>query len=448
MSKLYTLNEIKKICLDLNSEFLSKEYKTQKEKYKFKCPSCEKDFEKTFSAFLRSPRCKECSKKLISKHDWNVIVKEKSNGNLSFVKNFWDKERGRQSVILNCRHHGDFHKRGFDIINSKTELKCPKCKEIELEDKFNINSIKLKIEKIAKGYIIKDFKKVGNYKKILVSCGKHEFKWVDYYAFLKGHRCQECHLESKNSIYKHKDRVKVFKDHGYNIIKIHDKHFTLIDEEGYKYRVLKNCISSTNFNFQKFGHRNPHTIENINVWIKINRPDYELVSKKYKKASEKMTFKYLGDFFDKPEELRCFKMSWNSFMGMNRNPHLNIPYGEEIVYKYFRENNISFDYQKWFSDCRNPKTNYVLYFDFITKDKNGNYNYNIEVDGLQHDNIIDYWGGEEGFLDRQYKDSLKNEYMKSIGVQVIRIKKKDFKRAKNILDNIFKQEENNETIKR
>ena len=69
-----------------------------------------------------------------------------------------------------------------------------------------------------------------------------------------------------------------------------------------------------------------------------------------------------------------------------------------------------------FDDCINPKTGYRLYFDYFIP----LLRVCIEYDGKQHFESIDYFGGEQGLIDTQYRDSVKNEYCKNNGIYLIR----------------------------
>lgn len=88
--------------------------------------------------------------------------------------------------------------------------------------------------------------------------------------------------------------------------------------------------------------------------------------------------------------------------------------GEELISKILRENNIPFETQKTFDDCRNPKTNFLLRFDFCIDNK-----YLIEYNGQQHFKEKSF--GHENLEERQYKDNFKNNYCKEHDIPLIRI---------------------------
>jgi len=92
-----------------------------------------------------------------------------------------------------------------------------------------------------------------------------------------------------------------------------------------------------------------------------------------------------------------------------------------------RKNNINFEQQYKFDDC---KYKYKLKFDFFLKD----YNLCIEFDGLQHYKQIKRFGGADGFAKTKIKDKIKNNYCLKNNIKMIRIKYNEniFKKLKKI----------------
>ena len=91
--------------------------------------------------------------------------------------------------------------------------------------------------------------------------------------------------------------------------------------------------------------------------------------------------------------------------------------GEMGISKILRENNISFEPQKTFDDCRNPKTNKLLFFDLHVSNK-----YIIEYDGKQHFEADEQgWNTEEHLQEVKTRDNIKNEYCRQHGIPIIRI---------------------------
>lgn len=108
-----------------------------------------------------------------------------------------------------------------------------------------------------------------------------------------------------------------------------------------------------------------------------------------------------------------------------RNHHVNscgclkISIGELKISQLLTEHNIPFETEKSFNDCRNPKTNYPLRFDFFV-----NNSYLIEYDGRQHSEADGGWG--EVLKDIQDRDKYKELWCKEHNIPLIRISYKQY----------------------
>lgn len=95
--------------------------------------------------------------------------------------------------------------------------------------------------------------------------------------------------------------------------------------------------------------------------------------------------------------------------------------GEAKIKSILTQNNIKFEEQKSFKECRSEK-NCLLYFDFYLP----NYNYCIEYDGPQHFFFTSGWNNEENFKKTQKRDQIKNQYCEQHNIKLIRISYKNF----------------------
>jgi len=94
---------------------------------------------------------------------------------------------------------------------------------------------------------------------------------------------------------------------------------TAVDEEGYKVYLLVNRLPYLK-SYRRFDKNNPYTIDNIKLWLKINDPDYELVSKHYNGSEEKLEWRKVS----RPD-LPTFFTSWHMFYSDgNRHPDLAV----------------------------------------------------------------------------------------------------------------------------
>ena len=108
---------------------------------------------------------------------------------------------------------------------------------------------------------------------------------------------------------------RIYNKKGYEVISEYKNSDTIIyvkNKDGYicisRYRTFKN-----NSEPLKFHKSNPYTIQNIKLWMKTNAKGYELLSKEYKGATNKLLFKCPNG--------HKFEMSWNDFKNKNRCPY-------------------------------------------------------------------------------------------------------------------------------
>lgn len=90
-------------------------------------------------------------------------------------------------------------------------------------------------------------------------------------------------------------------------------------------------------------------------------------------------------------------------------------YGEEKIISLLKENDLIFETEKAFKDCRYPDTNYQAKFDFFVNNE-----YLIEYDGKQHFGIGG-WNNDNNFQIIQSHDKFKNEWCKKNNIPLIRI---------------------------
>lgn len=113
-----------------------------------------------------------------------------------------------------------------------------------------------------------------------------------------------------------------------------------------------------------------------------------------------------------------FEQTPNNHRFGNGCPVCNESKGERKIRLWLEENNINFEPQHKFDDCKNILP---LPFDFYLPD----YNTCIEYNGLQHYKIVTYFGGNDGFKQRQINDKLKMEYCNNNNIPLLIIKYND-----------------------
>lgn len=146
--------------------------------------------------------------------------------------------------------------------------------------------------------------------------------------------------------------------------------------------------------------------EFVNLLCSIN-PNIEVIGQ-YTKAREKIALRCKIDGCE-------WETTADSVLHGHGCPKCNISRGEKDIVAYLESHEVTFDPQHTFIDCKNV---YCLPFDFYLPD----YNTCIEYDGVQHFEVIDFFGGEDAFKKRQYNDSIKTTYCRLNGIKLLRIK--------------------------
>ena len=112
--------------------------------------------------------------------------------------------------------------------------------------------------------------------------------------------------------------------------------------------------------------------------------------------------------------------------------HSNISKGEQKIKNFLNKNDVKYKKKKTFDNCRNHKTNHLLYFYFYLPD----YNCCIEYDGIQHFKETNFH--HDTLQERMNRDNIKNQYCKDNNINLIRISYKQYNNIEKILFDIIK----------
>lgn len=124
----------------------------------------------------------------------------------------------------------------------------------------------------------------------------------------------------------------------------------------------------------------------------------------------------------------------NSFLQGSRCPKCRESRSEKEMLKYFGVNNIKVFNQYRFRDCRNILP---LPFDFTIFSNKKELVLNIEYDGEQHFESIEFFGGIKDFEYRIKNDEIKNQYCIKNNTPLIRIPYTQQKNIEYILHNVL-----------
>ena len=144
--------------------------------------------------------------------------------------------------------------------------------------------------------------------------------------------------------------------------------------------------------------------------------------------------KIIGKFISTRTKIKCeckidgykWEAEPRHLLGNHGCPKCNDSIGEKITYNILNKLNIKNIRQYKFKDCKFYK---CLPFDFYLPQ----YNCCIEIDGKQHENIVKWFGGLDGFIDRKIRDTVKDIYCKNNGIKLIRITYKDINEIEKII---------------
>jgi len=154
----------------------------------------------------------------------------------------------------------------------------------------------------------------------------------------------------------------------------------------------------------------------------IHNEDYDYSKVSYKDSHTKI-------------EIGCkkhgfFKQQPNGHLNGNGCPICKLSKGEIRIKNFLNDNSINYFHQKTFDNC---KYKLDLVFDFYLPE----YKTCIEYDGIQHNESVEYFGGEKSLELNRIKDNIKNEYCKNNNMNLLRISYNKFKNIEEILKMTF-----------
>lgn len=326
-------------------------------------------------------------------------------------------------VKILCKIHGLFEQRPNDHLQGKGCFKCSGNEKLTT-DEF------IKRAKTIHGNTY-DYSKV-KYKKrdtnVEIICKKHG-------SFFQ----RPCnHILSKNGCPKCSGVGKSLSDFIKEAISVHKNKYTY-DFSTYSGAEIKTIITcKTHGNFKQTpsshtqGHGCPRCAGQIRTLEEFIKDSKEIHNNKYIYSATTYQNYY------KNTTIACkihgnFNQSPSNHLRGSGCPICKESIGENKVARFLIKNNIIFERQKTFDDCKNPKTNKHLKFDFYLPD----FNLCIEFDGQQHYEPYKFKDKENSikkFEDVKFRDNIKNKYFKNNNKKLLRISYKDIKKLNDILE--------------
>lgn len=284
----------------------------------------------------------------------------------------------------------------------------------------------------------------------LCSCGKQFTKSWTTIQSVKTCKCRTCTRkdgwENKRRTSKEKDKwVKESINYGFTplepIKRIKDK-FLCQDDNGYKgYISLENIRLNKHFSVFSIHFNSDNLIYNLNIFLKNN--GFETRAINYHLYDNKT--------INTKVECICecgkhFITNLGNIIGLQKNRcdycSKRMSNLEKLVDIELNKYSKNFIFQKRFKDCVGEK-GAILPFDFYLPEQN----LCIEVDGDQHEKIVDFSGNKseeeliQELIVRKRNDSIKTKYCMDNNINLLRINYRKFKKKstkyKQIIANIF-----------
>lgn len=491
----HTYEEVKEKFCSKGYELLETEYKNAQTKMKYYCLKHPQYIQSIgFNTLQQGSGCAKCGDE--STADKNrtpyeeVKIKFEELGYELLETKYINQQTPMKYI---CPHHPDeIRTIRFSILSRGGE--CQRCaaKKVANKTKKSYEDVKELFSK--RGYELLETQYIDSKTKMKYHCPTHPDKelFTSYGNILRGHGCPYCAGMGKQNF---EEVNLLFMEKGFELLET--EYINSHTQMRYKCRKHPEHIQKTNFtNLQqkragcsycarvaspmfkdvknKFAERGYELLETeyINNSTKMKyrcsdhpdkelyiryqtllkghgcpycagqgQPSFEEVKNEFiKRGYELLETKYSG--CDKPMKYICpnhpeqdtsisyfnLKNGQGCAYCVNvSNSKLSIKVENELI-----KNNTKFIREYKFEDCRHI---HHLRFDFYLPNKN----ICIEVDGKQHFNPIDYFGGKSEFEKIIKRDEIKNDYCKKKGIKLIRIPYYDSDKVETILnDEIFK----------
>lgn len=406
-------------------------YVNQKTKIKFLHNSCGGEFE----SIPTKVACPVCGRK-----SGTMKARKSPESFLEEIKSLVADEYSVLTPYVNAiekvgfKHNTCGHSFLMKPNNFLNGQRCPKCKSpkkilsavdtnkvtITREDEF--------LSKMKKAYgdeyiVLTEYKDKNTEVKIKHrSCGE-EFNLKPSNALKKGVKilCKKCRNEKIKEfkvLSQEEVKEKVFKILGsdYEVqgdYEAYEKAFPILHKTCG--RVFKKSLSSIEKNGQCTYCKKEEKLEKE----KKSQEEFE----REVQNAEEGNYQVLGQYVNRVTKIKLlhkqcghiYEASPGQFIQGERCPVCCESKGETFIRKWLQKNNITFERQYKFPDCRDKQE---LFFDFKV-----NKNEKIvllEYDGIQHFQSVKFFGGQEGFEKIKKRDKIKDDYCKNNNYDLFR----------------------------
>ena len=295
------------------------------------------------------------------------------------------------------------------------------------------------------GLILLEEEYKNNKIKMRCFCPKHPDKeiWLRLNDIISGHSCPYCSIESRSEKRKipFSEVKKCFENMGYLLLSKESDYKNSCSKLLFVCPLHPDIIQEKTYGSIRGGHGCKLCADYQNgvnqrldfeiVQKSFLERGYTLLSTKEQYINSSTKLQYICP--KHPNEIQ--EISWTNFRSGHgcRYCGSQNSQGENYIANFLKQNNIIFERQKRFPDLRNPKTGYMLYYDFYLPD----YNLFIEYQGGYHDGKVHERNPKkqtiEQLEDLQNRDAIKKQYALDHNINFLEIWYWDFKNIEQIL---------------
>ena len=371
----------------------------------------------------------------------------------------------KYSVAVKCDYCGKEYMCGYSTyllgLQSCGKNACYDCKGNKLHDAYlsggstkRYNKIKSRCDEL--GYkLITTYEEIANRcKSIEFVCNTHGRQTLNTELFLKGSICRMCAHDKNvaNRRLSMQSRVENEVSRYNNNVLLNKEDYVNGSTKNLKIRCgkcgdvfitsrdlyLKNCNRNENYacpkcNVEQIRQRMLNDVDDVESYINSINGN-KLLNKNDYAGNDICNLNIIcgccGEMFT--TSLACYQAGKT----MCDKCSSSISRGELRVKDVLDSYNISYTREFWFDDCRDKNP---LPFDFYLPD----YNTACEVQGKQHYEPVEYFGGEESFVIRVNHDNIKRNYCKQNNITLIEIPYWEYNNIEDILvDNLHLHTDN------
>jgi hypothetical protein len=328
-------------------------------------------------------------------------------------------------VKIICGYHGEFNQNPDSHMRGHG---CPKCAAANRTTplvEFIGQALKVHGDKWDYGQVIYQSSK----KKVAIRCGEHGVFQQTPHNHLLGHGCPKCSRS-----------IKVTTE--YIVGKFQEKHgdlydYSLFTYSGYKKKSIFLCPRHGVFATTPAVHLNGKGCVQCRA-----KPPGDFIKKAIEVHGDTYDYHLVLDAPHRTVKISCrkhgiFEQRKDHHLSGRGCPKCYKSKGERGIELFLKNHGISFEAEKKFRGCVNPKTGKELKFDFFVPCRK----LCIEFDGVFHFTepwgTQSTWGGNRDIsdviVDTQYRDSIKDRFIENSDLSLLRISYKDMPQLETIL---------------